>query len=638
MWLSSGCDVLANLIRNVSDGAECTDPNQCLGDRCLTEGEGFPGGYCTTTQCDTQGCSNIFGAECLLVGTSQGDQPLCFASCESDEDCRDLYSCVDTDGDRICLPNEIAETMPQAGETGTSCSRDADCIGDTCLVNYSGGYCTQLNCTGDGDCSGFGDGRCLRLADDSEVTACFDGCSNDSECRRGYACFNPDGAGGVCLPEDDASPVRNPNGALDGEPCTVDINCRGGTCLREAEGYPGGYCTTLHCNTLGCNGSATTCRTFENDSACFVTCSDNSQCRDGYECLAGGYCDQPVETTVPTDPSGTIDIVCESEAITGGRRFNFNIDGTTESFAVVGIANQSAVIRPDRLRLPDGSIGADFGADYSFLDQNWQFLENLAPLFFPASPQSASITQQGGGMYSMDFLTDDSDPCYYVIQKADEGSRIAVNLYLVGVPNVTEQSAPNDSDLQTVIDEFERIYNNAGIQLTTVRYIEITGTDRDRYRIVRDLGDLYRLVALSESPGPTLAEALSINVFLIQDFAIPSLPGLLGISMGLPGMPGVHGTHGSGLIFTSAPLRENARALGQTMAHEVGHFNGLLHTTEATGETDPIADTPSCRDPNQGAACPDATNLMFPFSIGGISQDQLTAGQSQVLRWSPLVQ
>jgi hypothetical protein len=100
-------------------------------------------------------------------------------------------------------------------------------------------------------------------------------------------------------------------------------------------------------------------------------------------------------------------------------------------------------------------------------------------------------------------------------------------------------------------------------------------------------------------------------------------------------------------------------------AHETGHFLGLFHTTESSGDYfDPIADTAKCPCMNcstttDRAKCtkPDSTgpllqanlcvvsgscgggdNLMFWQLYGGISKGTLSPQQASVMRINPLLQ
>jgi hypothetical protein len=68
------------------------------------------------------------------------------------------------------------------------------------------------------------------------------------------------------------------------------------------------------------------------------------------------------------------------------------------------------------------------------------------------------------------------------------------------------------------------------------------------------------------------------------------------------------------------------------MAHEVGHFQGLMHPVESSYETwDALGDTPECGGPN---ACERdvGNNLMFPYTVLGIGpQEELTPDQTGVI-------
>ena len=139
-----------------------------------------------------------------------------------------------------------------------------------------------------------------------------------------------------------------------------------------------------------------------------------------------------------------------------------------------------------------------------------------------------------------------------------------------------------------------------------------------------------------------------MNIFLINGFG-SEMRGVLGISPGIPGAAGLHGSPASGVIFATEGLLGQGNAfysgndlLGQTMAHEVGHFLGLFHTTELGGRSaDPISDTPECpsgdiSDYNRIVNCPDYSNLMFPTASFRNSVE-VSAQQAEILRGNPLI-
>jgi hypothetical protein len=651
-FLLAGCDVLTSYLDSISDGASCTTNEECLGGLCLTDAQGYPEGYCTTPECDGSGCSNIFGAECLSV---DGGGPLCFENCSELRPCRTGYECLAVGADQVCLPSGLGDTYSAAGTIGAPCGNGAECASGTCLTNFVDGYCSATGCTSSSEC---GDGSiCVQLSESVTDTACLKSCTAANGCRFGYECFALDAADSVCAPSDAAtqSPVRNPNGVADGSPCSADINCKGGTCIRGATSseFPGGYCTSLDCAELGgdsagCNaptGRSTSCRTISGSSACYLSCGQDSDCRAGYDCIGAGtgdgYCGTAGQTspTAPTAPDtgGGINVVCQSTSISGGRALTFDIAASSVAFAVVPYS-QADLVAPSRLLLPNGQVGANFATDHAFMTVNAGILQTVAPVVFPAAPQFQNIVQQGGGRYTLEINTSDDSPCYYVLQKSVEGSKIDMNIYLVGVNGITAANAAQNAGMRTMLDTMRRIYSKEGVTIRTVRYFDVSGTDRERYRIVRNINDCYGLVSLSRAPGPTLAEKLSVNVFLIQGFQVAEAEGLLGLSLGAPGVPGVHGNEGAGLVFTSEYLSSRADMTGQTLAHEVGHFLGLRHTTEHGGtEADPIQDTPVCSNPDRGTSCPDATNFMFPFSLGN-TQEGISDGQGFALRRTLLTQ
>jgi hypothetical protein len=271
--------------------------------------------------------------------------------------------------------------------------------------------------------------------------------------------------------------------------------------------------------------------------------------------------------------------------------------------------------------------------DYDFANANAGFLINLVPTLVPAAPQFQNFVRPGSHTLTMAANT---NLCRVVHKVRGQGTRIDLNIHLVGVSGLSASTAPNNNQFQQALQRFESIYSQQGVSLGQVRYSDVTGANRDRYRIIRADEETFDLVSLSQSPGPTADDALSINVFFIDQFAIEG-GSVLGISAGLPGAAGLHGTRGSGLVF-SASVMDDANLLGQVLAHEVGHFLGLFHTSEQQGEAfDPIQDTAQCASQrwNNPDSCPDINNLMFPFA--GQNHTEISAGQAAVLRANPLV-
>ena len=70
-------------------------------------------------------------------------------------------------------PDDGAEATP--GPTGASCVKNADCAGGTCL-NWTGGYCTALDCEADGCGAG---ATCVALAGNH---ICLADCASDADC------------------------------------------------------------------------------------------------------------------------------------------------------------------------------------------------------------------------------------------------------------------------------------------------------------------------------------------------------------------------------------------------------------------------------------------------------------------------
>lgn len=203
-------------------GGSCASDSDCTaGGSCQPEREtGWPGGACLGGSCDVEsneGCDP--GDACLP--TTFGGGGVCVAGCESDEDCRESYVCLEssaTPGRRYCAPgcaSDEACTVSGhvcnagggtcappfvAGRLGGTCSFREACVGGTCLAEYDSGYpsgyCAYLGCElgTSGTCPD--DGVC---GPRGNRNVCLAPCEDDAGCRAGYACRSVD-------PEDEDGP------------------------------------------------------------------------------------------------------------------------------------------------------------------------------------------------------------------------------------------------------------------------------------------------------------------------------------------------------------------------------------------------------------------------------------------------
>ncbi len=514
---------------------------------------------------------------------------------------------------------------------GASCSEDSECEGGTCLrgPSWPGGYCTQTDCGTSCDANA----GCVQSASES---FCAEYCASDDECRDGYACSQAPGSPGrVCV-----APVGLP----DGSACAADSDCQGGACITD---WPGGFCTTVGCEDFtDCSrqGNENRCLRVRGPDICVRICQQQSDCRDDYLCElfpnGEGMCVPdpaiPLDDAVLTNTP--FDVTC-TPTTNGTAELDYDIGTETVAYMVTPLTKDGRRIGPDKIALPAGD-SVDFGGTNYFQTIPAQLYGGMNPTVVPATEAYQTQLQSGTHTYSMQ--AEGAEVCHYVLEEKAFGDKIDLNIYFVDIPGLNSGTAATHEDLQEVLTQFDEIYGEAGVTLGKVRYYDVTGDAADRFGVLRSEGDLSAMVALSEPPGPTMDDVLSVNIFFVRAMA---LGGAIGISSGLPGPAALHGTHGSGVAFTAEYLGGQAESslggdpvdgnvfTGQILAHEVGHYLGLFHTSEQGGYSfDPLPDTPECS--RISLNCPDLDNLMFPFA--GASHVQLTPNQAFVLGVNPL--
>jgi hypothetical protein len=281
------------------------------------------------------GDGSVDGIEECDCGTDPGDLPMGCTGINSDmlpDACR-TNCMVASCGDGVLDVGEGCEP-PDGTTCDQFCIRILQPIGGPCAADLD----CQSNFCGDepgfanpqGSCIDFCDinpcaagARCTTISLSPLLQLCYPGCTQQSDCRPGYSCF--DGlstAGAVCSPDCTAN-SQCAGGACnvytgycgtdlgllrDGAACTLDGDCESGNCIEEgtpgiSPSFPGGYCSSL------CNTSANTCPTGETCSSifapvahqlglCLADCTASTECRqaEGYTCQANPF--PPVAGTV----------------------------------------------------------------------------------------------------------------------------------------------------------------------------------------------------------------------------------------------------------------------------------------------------------------------------------------------------
>lgn len=298
-------------------------------------------------------------------------------------------------------------------------------------------------------------------------------------------------------------------------------------------------------------------------------------------------------------------------------------------------------VYPDVIGAPDGrTVTMDEYGNARFIGSEFDYVANI---LVPISQEYADWVMPG--TYTLSYAwsgNSSAELCHaLLVETADPASTQTLNLrvYVGGAAGRTAESARTDRRIALILERVGEILASANIRLGNVEFVDLSAGASERYQYIRSYRQVQDLCEESILPPGGLDEQLVLNVMLVDAF-VGAMDGVLGVSAGIVGGAGTHGTSSSCATFSTAGIVDDAGAtyIGQVMAHEIGHFLGLFHTTETDlTKSDPLADTPSCQGLGvwEWDECPDFTNLMFPLAVPG-SPSRLSREQILVLRANPL--
>ncbi|MCB9557353.1 MAG: hypothetical protein H6707_14700 [Deltaproteobacteria bacterium] len=137
------------------------------------------------------------------------------------------------------------------------------------------------------------------------------------------------------------------------------------------------------------------------------------------------------------------------------------------------------------------------------------------------------------------------------------------------------------------------------------------------------IGNIEQVAAALAATAATPARP-ALDVVLVNDLRVGGNV-VWGIAGSIPGTASFSAGNNKAGVVLNLSASNNPLGDGLTLVHEMGHFVGLMHTSElSVVQHDLLSDTPACGPPTLPAQCGDANNIMFPIFFG------MTAGKGIV--------
>lgn len=597
----SRCWLLASLLTITSCGGSsgatgdsCSKDQTCNGGLCLTDNDGFPGGYCTS-DCSVEACQE--DASCQASGAMQ----LCMKTCQAKSDCRSDYMCFGG----YCRP---------------SCKSDVECgVGYGCVS----GECTPLAgagigevCTSDEECSS-------RLCARTSWT-CERSCKSDEGCSNGQTCYpnSEDLDGDRRL--DVVRPIcKTPEGSgAVGSACKKDNDCARGGCQL-------GLCSNL--------------------------CEINAHCSADMSCQVMPVLWKSYPAAGPPTISTCMLKTGTHEVSYGSTSANYiALPPSVQSFSIFVAANNYDIgyfTGIYELNGPDGQ-------ELYWIAQSQTELYKMPLRYIPDDGTSMALVPNSpasaikSGVYQFKtFAQNETSGTNAYSAKvrfkfgaaAPTSGSIALHILQAKTTGCPTLSASKFNKGSVFGSRLSSIFQAAGLTLSDITFSSAAGSAASTSAVVLNpegstgpetqLDNLLKIATGGD-------EADVLELVLVSEIRVAGSSGemiILGIAGGIPGSVGIPGTPHSGAALAVGSFCEFSggadpdwEMLATTAAHELGHTLGLWHNTEQDGSHSPLGD-----DVSQGA-----NNLMYWMADGSGqgSWGLLTPRQKAVILANPAVQ
>lgn len=563
----------------VDTGGSCGASADCPGKLCLTEKQGYPGGYCSAS-CGATPCPQ--GQQCRPIAPGSAEAA-CLLSCRDASGCRSGYQCYQG----VCQP---------------TCKDDASC-GDPGYV-CKGGACVErpgakvgAACKDDAECSST---ICI-------AGACAQRCDREPACPDGQTCVldkDAESLRAYCTEE------RGGKDTLAG--CTADDQCDQGSCLM-------GACVLLCQTAADCAEPAA--------HACSRLPAPLSKLR---------VAEWPTtKVCLPRNKVMAVDLGRERNLLVPDTARSVllltKVAGYDEEVAVGMSSFRDAKDQVlYKLWDPQDPTGYFKNPIRHYPNTGCSsFLFSSSPMRAPvalgAYPFQVFAQALNGGSARAEVQA-----FYKLLDSPATKGKVPLRFHVTDLSGVACQyrsmTANNaQTMLSGTIQKLKDIYaqGNTGITLDPITFVSSSAPSS----------------ADAESGvGPVLAAATAntaggLDVVLLRSIT-PN--GVLGVAGGIPGSPGVKGTPHTGAVVSVGALciaGYTQDVFAVTIAHELGHTLGLSHNREQNGQSDPLGDGSGRSESYQQ----NTDNLMY-WAEGRNPGFTLTAEQGEVLRSMPQIQ